>query len=83
MRHLHLFLRWHFHHQHGYHNARALPDSIIKSNKSVEPGVSLKAPETKPCPCPKTNCKMHGDCDACREKCKVPYCEKKFQYILN
>jgi len=32
------------------------------------------------CPCPKTKCERHKDCDPCRkyhaEKGKLPYCER-------
>ena len=31
------------------------------------------------CPCPKTKCPRHKDCDACREyhKTMYPYCERE------
>jgi hypothetical protein len=34
--------------------------------------------DRRDCPCPKTNCIKHGNCEACRKKCRRkgtdPYC---------
>ncbi len=46
-----------------------------RQNEGIELNNYRLSSSSRKCPCPQINCRWHGDCEACRKKCKVPYCE--------